>query len=188
MAKNDLAEYSNGIRIEQRSYVIESRVHWEEPLVDSCMRAEYYLLPPSDSSYCMAIQSGPLQRPLAVMMRRTLRAIGPDATLLEAAQLMRDAKVGALLVYEAGQYSGLVSESDLVRKGMAESRLSQETLVRAVMSRPLLSIDSACSPHEASEKMAEQGIRHLGVSEEGQIVGIISVRDLLRYFKNWGGL
>ena len=70
----------------------------------------------------MAIQSGPLQRPLVVMMCRTLRTISPDATLLEAARLMRDVKVGALLVHEAGHYSGLVSESDLVRKGMADSR------------------------------------------------------------------
>ncbi len=101
---------------------------------------------------------------------------------------MREAKVGALLVYEAGRYSGLVSESDLVRKGMAEAQSAEQTLVRAVMSRPLLSIDSASSAHEASEIMAEQGIRHLAVSDEGQIVGIISIRDLLRYFKNWGGL
>ena len=136
----------------------------------------------------MATQSGPLQRPLAMMMSRTLRTIGPDATLLEAAWLMRDAKVGALLVQEAGGYSGLVSESDLVRKGTAESRPPHETLVRVVMSRPLLSIDAACSAHDASEKMAEHGIRHLAVSDEGRIVGIISVRDLLRYFKNWGGL
>lgn len=136
----------------------------------------------------MANQSGPLQRPLAVMMSRTLRVISPDATLLEAARVMRDAKVGALLVQESGQYSGVVSESDLVRKGMAEGQSAEETLVRAVMSRPLLSIDSAASAHEASEKMAEQGIRHLAVSDEGHIVGIISTRDLLRYFKNWGGL
>ena len=136
----------------------------------------------------MAIQSGPLQRPLAVMMRRTLRTISPDTTLLEAATLMRDTKVGALLVQEAGYYSGIVSESDLVRKGMAESCPAQETLVRAVMSSPLLSIEITRSAHEASEKMAEHGIRHLAISEEGQIVGMISVRDLLRYFKNWGGL
>jgi CBS domain-containing protein len=136
----------------------------------------------------MATQSGPIQRPLAVMMRRTLHTIDPDTTLLAAAMLMRDARVGALLVQEAGFYSGIVSESDLVRKGMAESCPAQETLVRAVMSSPLLSIDSARSAHEASEKMAEHGIRHLAISEEGEIVGIISVRDLLRYFKNWGGL
>lgn len=136
----------------------------------------------------MAFQSRPPQRPLAVMMRRTMRTISPDTTLLEAAKQMRDARVGALLVQEAGHYSGIVSESDLVRKGMAESCSAQETLVRAVMSSPLLSIDSARSAHEASDKMAEHGIRHLAITEEGQIVGIISVRDLLRYFKNWGGL
>ena len=151
-------------------------------------RAEYYLLPPLHGACRMAIRSGPLQRPLAVMMCRTLCTISPDATLLEAARLMRDAKVGALLVCESGQYSGLVSESDLVRKGMAESRPVHETLVRAVMSSPLLSIDCASSAHEASEKMAEHGIRHLAVSDDVQIVGMISVRDLLRYFKNWGGL
>jgi len=136
----------------------------------------------------MAIQSKPPQRPLAVMMRQILRTISPDTTLLEAAKLMRDARVGALLVYEAGHYSGIVSESDLVRKGMAESCSAQETLVRAVMSSPLQSIEIASSAHEASEKMAEHGIRHLAISEGGQVVGIISIRDLLRYFKNWGGL
>ena len=170
---------------------MESHVQQEAPpesLVDRCMRAGYYLLPSSDGFCRMAIQSGPLQRPLAVMMCRTLCTISPDATLLEAARLMRDSKVGALLVSESGHFSGLVSESDLVRKGMAESRPAQETLVRAVMSSPLVSIDRASSAHEASEKMAEHGIRHLAVSDEGQIVGIISVRDLLRYFKNWGGL
>ena len=44
------------------------------------------------------------------------------------------------------------------------------------------------SAHEASDLMAEHGIRHLAVSEEGVIVGMVSVRDLLRYFKNWGTL
>lgn len=164
------------------------RVKLLRPFVDRCTRAGYYLFPSSDGSCRMAMQSTPLQRPLAVMMRRTLRTISPDTTLLEAAKQMRDAKVGALLVQEADHYRGIVSESDLVRKGMAESCPAQETLVRAVMSSPLLSIEITSSAHEASEKMAEHGIRHLAIADEGQIVGIISVRDLLRYFKNWGGL
>jgi len=139
----------------------------------------------------MAIQSEPLQRPLAVMMHRTFCTISPDTTLLEAAKLMREARVGALLVHEtdrSGQYRGIVSETDLVRKGMAESCPAQDTSVSAVMTSPLLSIEITSSAHEASDKMAEHGIRHLAISQDGQIVGIISVRDLLRYFKNWGGL
>ena len=170
---------------------MESHVHreeWSVPFIDRRVRARYYLLPPTDGPCRMAIQTRPLQRPLAVMMRRTLRTISPDTTLWAAAQLMRDAKVGALLVHEAGHYSGIVSESDLVRKGMAESCPTQETLVRTVMSSPLLSIEITSSAHEASEKMAEHGIRHLAISEDGQIVGVISVRDLLHFFKNWGGL
>jgi CBS domain-containing protein len=136
----------------------------------------------------MAIQSGFIQRPLAVMMRRVVQSISPDATLLEAAQLMREAKVGALLVQSQGDYCGVVSESDLVRKGMAESQLAHETLVRTVMSQPLISIDIGRSAHDASDLMAECGIRHLAVTEDGHVTGILSVRDLLRYFKNWGGL
>ena len=136
----------------------------------------------------MAIQSGSIQRPLAVMMRRVMQTISPDATLLEAAQLMREAKVGALLVQVQGDYCGVISESDLVRKGMAESQLAHETLVRTVMSQPLISIDIGRSAHDASDLMAERGIRHLAVTEDGHVTGILSVRDLLRYFKNWGGL
>ncbi len=136
----------------------------------------------------MPIHSGTIQRPLAVLMQRVLQTISPDATLLEAAQLMREAKVGALLVQDHGDYRGIVSESDLVRRCMAESRLAHETLVQAVMSRPLISIDIACSAHDASDLMAEHGIRHLAITEDGQVIGILSVRDLLRYFKNWGSL
>jgi CBS domain-containing protein len=54
------------------------------------------------------------------------------------------------------------------------------------MSSPVITIDQDRSAHDASDLMAEKGIRHLGVTEEGRIVGIVTVRDLLRYFKNWG--
>lgn len=131
-------------------------------------------------------QTGTIQRPLAVMMHRALKTIGPDASLLEAAQRMRDERVGALFVREGEHYLGIVSEADLVRKGMAESFPAREIPVRSIMSAPLITIDVAGSPHQASDLMAEKGIRHLAVTEDGQIVGMLSVRDLLRYFKNWG--
>ncbi len=136
----------------------------------------------------MALQTGAILRPLAVMMSRALKTVSPDATLLEAARQMRDAKVGALLVSEGSVYLGVVSESDLVRKAMAEGVDVRQTRVRSVMSSPLITIEIDRSAHDASDLMAEKGIRHLVVTEEGQIVGILSVRDLLRYFKNWGTL
>lgn len=136
----------------------------------------------------MTLQSGAMLRPLAVMMSRNIRTISPDATLAEAAGLMRDKKVGALLVYDQGAYVGVVSETDLVRKAMAGGLDPARVHVRTVMSSPVITIESNRSAHEASDLMADKGIRHLGITQDGQIVGIISVRGLLRYFKNWGTL
>jgi CBS domain-containing protein len=136
----------------------------------------------------MATQTGPILRPLAVMMRPVAKTVGPDDTLLVAAQQMRNGRVGALLVMEDDRYIGVVSEADLVRKAMANGFHAGEVLVRSVMSTPVVTIDIGASAHEASDLMAERGIRHLAVTEEGRIVGMVSVRDLLRYFKNWGTL
>jgi signal-transduction protein with cAMP-binding, CBS, and nucleotidyltransferase domain len=71
---------------------------------------------------------------------------------------------------------------------MASGASSEQMTVRSVMSAPIMTIDIAQSAHEASDVMAERGIRHLVITEEGLVVGMISVRDLLRYFKNWGTL
>lgn len=134
----------------------------------------------------MAIQSGAMLRPLAVMMTRSILTIGPDAMLAEAARLMRDAQVGALLVVREGVYLGIVSEADLVRKAMAQELDPAQAPVKTVMTSPLITIERDRSAHDASDLMADRGIRHLAVTQDGQIVGMISVRDLLRYFKNWG--
>jgi CBS domain-containing protein len=134
----------------------------------------------------MASQGGTMMRPLAVMMKRNPRSISPEATLAEAAAMMRDTRVGAILVAEHGTFVGIVSETDLVRKAMAGHLNPAQANVRAVMSSPVITIDQDRSAHDASDLMAEKGIRHLGVTEGGRIVGIVTVRDLLRYFKNWG--
>lgn len=134
----------------------------------------------------MAIQSGAMLRPLVVMMNRTIRTVGPDATLAAAARLMRDVKVGALFVVQDEAYLGVVSETDLVRKAMAQGLDPAQTQVRTVMSSPVITIESDRSAHDASDLMADKGIRHLAVTQDGRIIGMISVRGLLRYFKNWG--
>jgi CBS domain-containing protein len=91
-----------------------------------------------------------------------------------------------MLVLDQGAYIGIISEADMVRKAMANGFSAEQMTVRMVMSTPLITIDIARSAHDASDLMAEQGIRHLAVTDEGHVVGMISVRDLLRYFKNWG--
>lgn len=136
----------------------------------------------------MAGSGGSVQRPLAMMMRPITRTVHPDDTLLAVARQLRDARVGAMLVADHGDYLGIVSEADLVRKGMASGAAAEQVRARSVMSTPLMTIDIAQSAHEASDVMAERGIRHLVITEEGRAVGMISVRDLLRYFKNWGAM
>ena len=134
----------------------------------------------------VAVNSVRIQRPLAVMMRSVDQVISPDAPACEAAGQMRSAKVGALLVRDGTGYLGLISEADLVRKVLAESLDPAHTLVRSIMSAPLITIDIGASAHDASDMMAQAGIRHLAVVDDGEVAGILSVRDLLRYFKNWG--
>ncbi|CAE6716453.1 CBS domain-containing protein [Nitrospira defluvii] len=136
----------------------------------------------------MAVVGGPIQRPLAMMMRPISNTVRPDDSLLVVAQRLRDARVGAMLVADHGDYVGIVSEADLVRKAMASGAPAEQVLARTVMSTPVMTIDIAQSAHDASDLMAERGIRHLVITEEGRVVGMISVRDLLRYFKNWGTL
>lgn len=127
-----------------------------------------------------------MKRPLAVMMTRNMRTIQADGTLLEAARLMRELRVGALLVEENGHLVGVISETDLVRKAMAEGREIGQEKVRTVMSSPIITIDIERPASDASDLMSDKGIRHLAVTDSGKIVGVISVRDLLRYYKNWG--
>jgi CBS domain-containing protein len=131
-------------------------------------------------------ESGPVceldkvYRPLSVLMATTLATIQSNATILAAAQLMHEKRIGSLLTIEAGEIVGIVTERDLVRKGLASSRDAGSTHVSAVMSSPLLSIDVNRTIRDASKAMAEQGVRHLAVTENGKIVGVLSVRDLVK--------
>ena len=122
--------------------------------------------------------------PLAVMMNRDIKKISPEAKIRELAQLMRDKRIGSALVGQADDYIGIVSETDLVRKGLAEGLNPDEATVRQVMSSPIITIDIGRTVADANDLMAKRGIRHLPITELGKIVGIISVRDLVICYKN----
>ena len=117
-------------------------------------------------------------------MHREIESISPRATMREAAGQMRSKKVGALLVREWGKDVGIISEADFVRKVIAEGKNPEETIVREIMSYPLISIDINQNPQDANNLMAEKKIRHLFVTQKGEIVGVISVRDLVLFYKN----
>jgi CBS domain-containing protein len=131
-------------------------------------------------------ESGPVcdldkvYRPLSVLMATTLATIQSNAPLHASAQLMREKRISSLLTIEAGEIVGIVTERDLVWKGLADHRDPDGTHVSAIMSSPLLSIDVNRTIRDASQTMAERSVRHLAVTENGRLVGVLSMRDLVK--------
>jgi CBS domain-containing protein len=132
------------------------------------------------------VESGPVSeldqvyRPLGVLMATTLETIRSEESVFAAAQRMREKRIGSLLTVEAGELVGIVTESDLARKAMVANREAEGIRVSAVMSSPLLSIDINRTIRDASKVMAERAVRHLAVRENGKIVGVLSIRDLVK--------
>lgn len=117
------------------------------------------------------------------LMTKSLKTIPHTATLLEAAQRMAEWHVGALIVTRDGHHVGVVSEGDLVRKGIARGLDPKQSTVTAVMNAPIVSIEDHRSPEDACDAMKANGVRHLAATRHGKVVGLLSVRDLLVYFK-----
>jgi signal-transduction protein with cAMP-binding, CBS, and nucleotidyltransferase domain len=117
-------------------------------------------------------------------MTRDLSFVPEDASIQEAATQMYTKRIGSLLVKQEAEYSGIVTETDVVH-AVAEQPAQVERLkVKELMSSPIITVDRNMSVHYARDLMADRKIRHLAVTgEKGEIIGIISVRDLLAYFK-----
>ena len=122
--------------------------------------------------------------PLALLMNRDIQQISPKATLREAARRMRDKKIGSLVIGEGEERVGIISETDFVRKAIAEGLNPDTTPVESMMSKPIITIDIDKTAKEANDLMASKGVRHLAITDRGKIVGVISVRDLVICFKN----
>ena len=115
-------------------------------------------------------------------MSSPVLSIESEATVQEAAQYMHAQHVGSLLVKEFGEYVGIVSESDLSHRVIGGGLNPETTLVSAVMSRPIYSMDRYLPVEEADEFMRKHKIRHLAVTEEDKIVGMISIKDFISFY------
>jgi CBS domain-containing protein len=116
-------------------------------------------------------------------MRKELKQISHDAPVREAAKRMRDERVGSLFVEKGGQLVGIVTDTDVVRRGVAEGGDLSKMTVHSIMTSPIASIESVRTIQDAHDMMGDLGTRHLGVTERGKLIGLVSVRDLLVYFK-----
>ncbi|MEJ5241660.1 MAG: CBS domain-containing protein [Anaerolineales bacterium] len=106
--------------------------------------------------------------------------ISPQATAFEAMQKMAEHNIGALLVAEEGRILGILSERDCVRKLDIQERSSRTTRVEEIMTPRVLYIEASRSIEECMALMLEKNIRHLPVMEGDQLLGLISIRDLLK--------
>ena len=116
------------------------------------------------------------------LMSRDLSVVTEDMTVKQAAGQMHDQRIGSLLVRKGNDFSGIVTETDVVRAVAEHDDVANISVVH-VMSSPILTVEKKLSPHYARDLMANKRIRHLAVSDDGKIVGILSARDLLAYFK-----
>jgi signal-transduction protein with cAMP-binding, CBS, and nucleotidyltransferase domain len=108
-------------------------------------------------------------------------SLGPTATIYDALAMMAEKGVGALLIVDEGQLLGILSERDYARKVLLKGRSSRDTAVTEIMSSPVVSVSPSQTVEECMHIVTDKRIRHLPVMENGRIVGIVSIGDLV----NW---
>lgn len=108
-------------------------------------------------------------------------SVEPDASVMQALKILADHNVGALLVMETnGKVAGILSERDIVRKVSTVGKSPEETKVRQIMTEKVLYVEAGESVEDCMAIMNEKGIRHLPVYENADLLGLISIRDVLR--------
>jgi CBS domain-containing protein len=111
-----------------------------------------------------------------------IRTVQQDANLREAGRLMEQWKTGSLLVTNNAFYVGIITDSILAREVVAKGLDPTKATVKECMRTPLVAIESDRPLIEAVRKMKDHATRHLGVTQDGEIIGVISVSNLLRYY------
>lgn len=109
-------------------------------------------------------------------------SIDHDSTVQEAAQYMRVSNVGSLLIKEFDDFVGIVTETDLTRKVVGGGLNPESTPISNIMTQPVQSMDRFLPIEEANHFMHKNKIRHLAVTEDEKIVGMLSIKDLVAYY------
>ena len=110
----------------------------------------------------------------------TVHAVVPTASMFDALKLMAEKNIGALLIMEGETIVGMLSERDYARKIVLMGRSSKETPVRDVMTCPVMYVGPQQSTEECMALMTEKRLRHLPVLDDGKLIGLISIGDLVK--------
>ncbi|MBI1452377.1 MULTISPECIES: CBS domain-containing protein [Acinetobacter] len=112
---------------------------------------------------------------------QTVYTIRPDATVLDAISLMAEKGIGAIVVTETnGQLAGILSERDYTRKIALMQRKSFDTTVSEIMTAKVLTVTQSATVEDCLELMTDKHLRHLPVVENDQLLGLISIGDLVK--------
>ena len=106
--------------------------------------------------------------------------ISPDAKVLDALNLMAEKGLGALVVFDQNDIVGIISERDYARKVILKGRHSHDTKVRDIMTAPVYGVHLETTADECMALMTDKHIRHLPVSKDGKLVGVISIGDVVK--------
>jgi len=106
--------------------------------------------------------------------------IPPEATVLDAIKLMAEREIGALIVTEHDSVVGMLSERDYARKVLLKGRSSRDTPIRDIMTTNVIFAEPDQDVDHCMTVMTEKRVRHLPVLEEGRLIGIVSIGDLVK--------
>lgn len=107
-------------------------------------------------------------------------SVHPDASVYDALVMMADKEAGALLVMENDELVGVISERDYARKIILKGKASKDTLVREIMTAKVICVNIRTPVNECMAIMTEKRIRHLPVFDGEQLVGVISIGDVVK--------
>jgi CBS domain-containing protein len=107
--------------------------------------------------------------------------IDADASVFDAVKQMVEANVGSLLVTDGGKIAGIVTERDYLRRVTLQGRTDKDTAVREIMSSPLIVATPETPIDECMALMTDRRIRHVPVVDGGEVVGVVSIGDLVKF-------
>jgi CBS domain-containing protein len=107
-------------------------------------------------------------------------AVRPDQMVIEALELMAARNIGAVMVMENARLVGIFSERDYARKGILQDRKAKSTPVSEVMTPNVITVGPKDSIEDCMRLMSERHFRHLPVVEDSQVVGLVSISDVVK--------